>query len=414
MMLRRVLSIVVIVLCLASSFGTSAKTLRMAAWFEEPADLIEAFEEATGITVEYTYVPDSRAYLEKVTLWAISGTLPDVLYIPYWGLFPMTDVGVLHPLDGFLSEDFEEDFLPQGILSFQRDGRQFGMPWELNPMVIIYDQRIFERYALATPDDYVRNDDWNAESLVESARKTTKLTPDRTNFETIGLVTWSNAINRFTSFIWVFGGDVLAEDGATVLLDQPGSIAALEQLASLFQEERVFMATGQRGRYGLEFMEILAGDITAMRGADIPLLNNIRMENSDLARNVGVVPMPLAPDGAPTSGLIVHGIGIAASSEQKEEAWQFIEFAMNNVAQNASIPARQSQVADWIDYISREYGFNVMNYVQGLEKNLRLQPRAINDQVEAILNTYVDRILTQGVPVVTAVENAIREIGAIL
>ena len=87
---------------------------------------------------------------------------------------------------------------------------------------------------------------------------------------------------------------------------------------------------------------------------------------------------------------------------------------MNNVAQNASIPARQSQVADWIDYISREYGFNVMNYVQGLEKNLRLQPRAINDQVEAILNTYVDRILTQGVPVVTAVENAIREIGAIL
>ena len=43
--------------------------------------------------------------------------------------------------------------------------------------------------------------------------KTTKLTPDRTNFETIGLVTWSNAINRFTPFIWVFGGDVLAEDG---------------------------------------------------------------------------------------------------------------------------------------------------------------------------------------------------------
>ena len=149
MMLRRVLSIVVIVLCLASSFGTSAKTLRMAAWFEEPADLIEAFEEATGITVEYTYVPDSRAYLEKVTRG------PSVVRCPMCCIFPMGTFshdrcGVLHPLDGFLSEDFEGIFFPRySQLSAGR--RQFGMPWELNSMVIIYDQRIFERYAPLLP-----------------------------------------------------------------------------------------------------------------------------------------------------------------------------------------------------------------------------------------------------------------------
>ena len=115
----------------------------------------------------------------------------------------------MRPIDDLLAADeaYLFDFLPQGLEAFRRDGGLYGLPFELNPDVVIFDPRPFEERAVLTPSQQVKNGTWTPQSLVDSARKLTELTPDESTYISIGMVTWSDQLNRLAPYVWMFGGN---------------------------------------------------------------------------------------------------------------------------------------------------------------------------------------------------------------
>jgi len=393
----------------------ATKTLTIAGWFPAPEKYIEMFEEQTGIDVEYIYVPDSRAYLERVVLWGIGDTLPDVLFVPYWGVNSLASHGLLRPIDDLLAADeaYLFDFLPQGLEAFRRDGGLYGLPFELNPDVVIFDPRPFEERAVLTPSQQVKNGTWTPQSLVDSARKLTELTPDESTYISIGMVTWSDQLNRLAPYVWMFGGELVSETGEEFLIGTIETKEALEEIARYFQE-KIFLSVAYRTAYNLDHWEILVGNRTGMRGCDIPLLGDIASQNPQLAAVVGVVPYPMGINGEPTTGLTIHGVGITPTSQQVEEAWSFIRMILDVPSDGASIPVRQSQFGDWIQRVDTAFpGIDALSLMQQLNAGMRLGPRILSQDMEYVVRTDSHRAMIGRISVVQAIENALAQLSAL-
>lgn len=364
-------------------FGVHAQgVLRMAGFGPPPTAQIERFAEQTGIAVEYEWVSGSYNFMEKVVVWTIAGTLPDVLAIPYWGLPQMATQGSLRPLDDLMEQDveFRDGFLPQGMESFRWEGQLYGVPWVLAQQTILFDRSLFLEAGIPTPYDLIAQDQWSMENLILAARKLTDPVPDGSGFNTIGLFTRTDQMSYYAPLIWALGGDILANDGRTLLLRQQSSQDAVVRLAELFTE-RIFLSNSVRGEYGLDYMEVLTQRDVGMRAFGVYLLQDIKNANPMLSESIDIAPYP-AYDGVGTNGIDPGAIGISSTTEQPEVAWQFLKCALADPVLEPGLPAVRQHFDVWVAYMEDHFGVSAARYLQVAGDSLRLSPRAVNPDVE--------------------------------
>jgi multiple sugar transport system substrate-binding protein len=303
----------------------------------DPAELnayeavVAAFEAANpNVSVEIQHVPGQGDFFARLTTGFAAGDPPDVFLINYRNYSQFAARGVLEPIGPRLRESTvlaEDQFYPGPFEAFTRDGELYCMPQNVSSLVVYYNRDLFEAAGLPLPAA-----GWTWEEFLVAAKALTVDTNGDGVADQHGLGVEPSLI-RFTPFIWQAGGELVDDlDNPTELtIDTPEARAGIEWFIDLSLVHKVVPTEA----------EVLAEDDESrfMNGTTAMLLQSRRVVPT-LREIEGfvwdVAPLPVGQEAAG----VLHSDAYCLSSttEDKDAAWAFIEFA--NTAEGQTIAAQ--------------------------------------------------------------------------
>ncbi len=200
--------------------------------------IIDAFNAShDNITVQLEFKQE-QGYGQRVNAAAISGMLPDVLDVdgPYTAHF--ASLGVLAPLDTFITESERADFLPTIITQGTYDNQLYTLGAFESTVVLFCNKPILASCGITDLPDTV-SQAWTWNEFIDVLQQIKSKQPDILPLETF--MPWSGEwlTYAFTPIIWSNGGRILSPDGieANGYVNSSKSIEAMEKWQRLFTEE---------------------------------------------------------------------------------------------------------------------------------------------------------------------------------
>ncbi|MDE5415058.1 ABC transporter substrate-binding protein [Alkalihalobacterium chitinilyticum] len=128
-----------------SGWGSSPTEQKL---FEET---LASFEEKNPhIKVKLDVIADQ--YMDVMKTRLIGGQAADVFFLDAFEAPALMETGVLEPLDGYITEDFDIDDFEQPLLdAFKRDGAIFGLPKDTSTLALFYNKTMFEEAGIENP-----------------------------------------------------------------------------------------------------------------------------------------------------------------------------------------------------------------------------------------------------------------------
>ena len=194
--------------------------------YQEAADLYnETNEYNTTISTEYFY--SYADYLSTLLIDVAGGNGPDVAHIKAEWLPQLLALGVVKPLDGYISADVLADYSQSAIDSVTVDGSMMALPWFSNTYALLVNTDLCEQAGV----DYTAIASWD--DLLAAAVKISALgsdiyglaIPDSNGVEA------GEGYNTFPA-LWARGGEF--EKDGTIMLTSDESVAAYTDLQNLF------------------------------------------------------------------------------------------------------------------------------------------------------------------------------------
>jgi multiple sugar transport system substrate-binding protein len=320
-----------------------AATIEYAIW-GDPTELknqqaiVDAFHAAQPkITVKVT-VSDWDTYWDKLQTGLAGGAAPDVfamdgpLFPDYAGRDVLLDLTPLVQRDGYDLSALDGNAVKDFTTS---DGKQLGLPRDLNVIALFYNKDLFDKAKVAYPDNT-----WDWSKLVAVAKQLTIDSNNDKKPDQWGLYTETTDMeNYWSSLVWQNGGDVLAPDGKSIVLDQPAGSGGLQFLQDLIWKEKVvpepalFAETGDAFEQGKAAMEVNGSWLVATDEA--------------AGLKFGIAPLPKGPAGMATS-VNPTGAVISKATKSPDAAWEFVKYLASPEAQQkimalkASLPVNKS------------------------------------------------------------------------
>lgn len=242
--------------------------------------------------------------------------LPDILSIEnheseiFWNQFPdcFVDLKTLGYTDEIAAKfpDFKRTELEVG-------GKAYAMPWDSGPVTVFYRRDFYEK-AGVDPASIKTWDDF-----VAAGKKIQEANP--------GVSMTQADINGDTEFFRMIANEqgcgYFASDSEAITVNQPGCVAALEQVKTL-KDEGLLIA----GTWDEKIQANTAGKVaTQMYGGWYE--GTIRSTSPDLAGKWGVYQMPgVTADGTRAANLGGSSLAITSASQNKEAAWAYINFTL--------------------------------------------------------------------------------------
>jgi multiple sugar transport system substrate-binding protein len=321
-------------------------TIEYAIW-GDPTELknqqaiVDAFHVAEPkITVKVT-VSDWDTYWDKLQTGLAGGAAPDVfamdgpLFPDYAGRDVLLDLTPKIQAEGYQLTALDDNAVKDFVTA---DGKQMGLPRDLNVIALFYNKDLFDAAKVSYPDDT-----WDWAKLVEVGKQ---LTIDKNKDgkpEQWGLYSeTSDMENYWSSLVWQNGGDILAADGKSIVLDSPAATGGLQFLQDLIWKEKVvpepslFAETGDAFEQGKAAMEINGSWLVATDEA--------------AGLKFGIAPIPKGPAGRVTS-VNPTGAVVYKSTKSPDAAWAFAKYLASPEAQQmimalkASLPANKEVLA---------------------------------------------------------------------
>jgi len=317
----------------------------------DPAELrsqqaiVDAFHSANPkITVDVT-VSDWDAYWDKLQTGLAGGAAPDVFAMD-GPLFPdYQSRDVLLDLAPYVERDAFDltQLVDQGVAVFTTsDGGQYGLPRDLNTIILYYNRSMFDAAGLAYPDE-----SWDWAKLVEAG---TALTKDDNGDGTVdqwGFYTETTDMeNYWSSLVWQNGGDIISADRTTTLLGTPEAAGGIQFLQDLIWKDKImadpalFAETGDAFEQGKAAMEANGSWLVPTHTAAA----------EDLGFEFGLAPLPKGPAGRYTS-VNPTGAVVYKGSKAPDAAWEFVKYLASPAAQEqlmllqASLPVSKEVLA---------------------------------------------------------------------
>ena len=191
----------------------------------------------------------------------------------------------------------------QGVADFTTaDGGQYGLPRDLNTIVLYYNKDMFDAAGIPYPDDT-----WDWEKLREVAKQLTK--PDGNGdgkADQWGFYTETGDMENFwLSTVWQNGGDVLAPDGKSTVLDTDQAAGGIQFVQDLIWKDKVMPDPAISATTGDAFEQKQA----AMEANGSWLVPTYQA--ADI--NLGIAPLPKGPAGRftsvnPTGAVVVQDL----------------------------------------------------------------------------------------------------------
>ncbi|MGJ5762192.1 ABC transporter substrate-binding protein [Streptomyces galbus] len=296
-------------------------------------EIIADFEKAhPDIDVEYVGIAATE-YQSKVDTALQGGGLPDVGGVGAAMLAGFSAQNALEPLDGRLAKSSLNGLLNKDMLTSLkaaggRDGRLYSVPTSANNGVLYYRTDLFRKAGLEAPTTW--------DTFFKAAAELTDTGRNEFGYTIRG---GAGSIAQALDAIYGQSGITSFWNGDKTTLNDPENVAALEKYAGLYKKATPAADVNN------DFTKMVA----QWDSGTIGMLNHNLGSYQDHVKAFGAdrfrgIPLPTQPDGKRVQvSNPVDGLGLFKSSENKEAAWKFIEFAASR-AENSKFNESAGQV----------------------------------------------------------------------
>ena len=314
----------------------------------------DQYKQETGVTVELSYVPweNQRATtLSKIA----SGQTPDILHgNSNQGTAEFVEMGAMADLSSMLSSRMKEELVPT---AFDELGT-YAIPFQQSPEIAIFYRPAMFKEAGVTPP--APGEAWTWDQFVDAARKLTKDkdgngTIDQWGFSERGLAGFI-AMKTYIPHLWAFGADVIVPDGKGWKsgLDQQAAKDAIAAQIDLVNNLKV--TPPSYITWGLpEAMRAWGDNSMAMFAVGMWWASSVKTEFGHVyGKDYDVMAFPVSKAGNEFNFATYDYFTIPTTSDNKEEAYKFIEWIMLDAKRMADLavinfnlpPTTKSSLAD--------------------------------------------------------------------
>lgn len=269
----------------------------------------------------------SGSYTNKLLIRIAGGTAPDVMFVEanifvsFWAMNAFMD------LKPFIDRDHDfnlDDFFPELVDRFARDGKIYCIPRDTAPFACVYyNKRLFDEAGVPYPTD-----DWDWYDLLDKAKRLTKRDEDDriTQYGFYGW-TWQN-------FVYSNGGSIVddVENPKEFTMDRIEAIEGLKFYADLINKHKVSPSPVEFGNLGMGAQQLFMSEKLAMYQSgfwESTVLKNIKDFDWD------VVMFPNGPTGIRRFGTGGSGYCIFKSTKYPELSWEIVKLLTGEKAQIA-------------------------------------------------------------------------------
>ena len=289
-------------------------------------------DENPDIEVQPTVLDWGSAWT-KLTTAATSGEGPDITQLGTTQVAAIAAMGALEDLtpvyDRFGGEEaFVEATLPTTQILGAGEER-YAAPWFIDTRALFYRKDVAEAAGVDPEKDFETWDSFKA-----ALAKMKDIEIDGVKITPLGMPgknDW-NVIHNYAPWIWGAGGDFIAEDNKTSVINSPEALAGVKFYSELALEGLMSMPALEKNSAEIEALFNAGEFATIFSGAYE--IATLRREQPELAEKIGTAPFPAGPEGrfAFFGG---SALSVFKSSKNKEAAYRVIEYLMTTDAQVA-------------------------------------------------------------------------------
>lgn len=289
-------------------------------------------EKNTDLDVQLTVLDWGSAWT-KITTAATSGEGPDITQLGTTQIAAVAAMGALEDLTGVYDKfGGTAAFVPATLPTTQILGggeERYAAPWFIDTRALFYRKDICEAAGVDPATDF---ETWDKFKAALTKIKNTKFEGnDVTPLIMPGKNDW-NVIHNFAPWIWGAGGDFIADDNKTSIVNSDAAYQGVKFYTELATEGLMSSAALEKNSAEVEAIFNDGGAATIFTGAYE--IATLRREQPELAEKVGTAPFPAGPSGryAFFGG---SGLSVFKSSKNKDAAYRVLEYLMSTEAQVA-------------------------------------------------------------------------------
>ncbi|MEW6555818.1 MAG: sugar ABC transporter substrate-binding protein [Elusimicrobiota bacterium] len=389
---KRRLNILILVSCflLLLTSCTKKTVLKLMVWGTQE----EVKTARYYLKTFYKYNPEIKVEIISTNPFEFHGKLlelenkngyPDVFYISREWFEFFVSTGILCDLTDFIKQDKEfgfDDFYDNVKKSFAISGRYYAIPKDFTPLILYYNQNIFDDCKVKYPTE-----NWNWAEFLETAKKTTSNDHYGFVFEF-----W---LGQYAPWLWNASGDFFDRKGNWNLYSKE-NIKALDFLQDMVYKYKTSPSPKvlQKKSATQLFIEGRAATFSSGRWSCLDF-KNIK------SFKWNVCSLPKYKNK--TTVLLAVGYGINQKSKHKEDAWKLVRFLTGAggeilvAQQGQAIPARRS-IAQSPYFINSLPGIDNYVFLKAIE-NGKFTPTSANwPEIIKIMDKHLNSIFTEQIP----------------
>nr|WP_253263976.1 sugar ABC transporter substrate-binding protein [Geobacillus sp. BMUD] len=173
-------------------------------------------------------------YYKKIQTMAAAKQAPDLFWLSQEYIPMYAKLGVISPIDEYVKDHPEvnlDDYFEGPLKIGEVDGKLYGLPWINQPVMLYYNQTLFEKYGVELPKP-----NWTWEDFRKAAIKLTKDTNNDGKVDQFGTVV--DGWPPIALWIWTYGGEIVDKDGK-VRIDEPEAIEGIKMFDQLINKDKV-------------------------------------------------------------------------------------------------------------------------------------------------------------------------------
>jgi multiple sugar transport system substrate-binding protein len=351
-MLKNALKYIFLVSFLAlitSCIRDKASTIRFSSWQSNPSEkrltdsLLHCFaKKYPEYKVKFELIPGN--YSEKIQLMLGTHSAPQVFYVKDFVAPSYLRYDVLQPLNEYIDRDTsfdKNDFYPQFLNAFTKNGEIYGIPKDFGCYVLFYNIDMFKAAGLSEPPK-----DWT--ELEEFSKKLTKDINGDGKTDQYGIVV-EPSIDKLMPFVFQNMGSFQDKDG-NLTLNKPEFQGALEYYYGLYRKKIATIPTDVSMNNIEEVFGRKRAAMVISGGWFVPQLKD---QYKDVNYKVAFLPK------GKQMATIAFTVSYSSPKENplKEESWKLLSYLTGKegmtvwTSTGIAMPTRKS-VASRLDYIN--------------------------------------------------------------
>jgi sorbitol/mannitol transport system substrate-binding protein len=279
----------------------------------------EHFTKETGITVNYTVLPENDVRDKISQEFTSQAGQYDVASLSNFEIPIYAKAGWIAPMDDFIATDSEfdqDDILAPMTTSLSSEGKIYGQPFYGESSFLMYRKDILEAKGVTMPE----RPTWP--EVAEIAAKVDEAEPGMAGICLRGQPGWGQVFAPLTTVVNTFGGTWFEKDW-TPKVNAPEFTEAVKFYVDLVREH------GERGAPQAGFTECL-NNLTqgnaAMWYDATSAAGSLEADGSPVKGKLGYVAAPVVKTKS-SGWLYAWSWSIQEASTKKDNAWKFISWA---------------------------------------------------------------------------------------